>query len=237
MNRGLKSSGRCLRALAATLVLLLAARPAHAQLALSVFGGTSFSVPTPLGIRQAGFPDLDFTAHYQTKPFYETYYYAGRLALWGKGNKAWIFDYTHHKVYLTNPPPEVQQFRITYGYNQFAFGRAIYSGGLIYSLAAGPVVANPYSQIRGVVRGHSGGPWNSGYLLAGATVQAGLSKQFRLIDRLFLVADSRVSFSYARVPVSSGHASVPNLALHLHFGMGFGGPRHWTKPSEADSGS
>src|SRR5882672_2963944 len=178
MNRGKKSAGLRLRALAVTLVLLLSARPARAQLALTVFGGTSLSVPSPLAIRQAGQPDIDFTAHYQTKPFYETYYYAGRLALWGAHNKAWIFDYTHHKVYLTNPPPEVQQFRITYGYNQFAFGRAFYSRGVIYSLTAGPVIANPYSEVRGQLRGHTGGPGNWGYMLAGATVQAGLSKQF-----------------------------------------------------------
>ncbi len=236
MNRGSLLAGQGLRALAVTVVLLLAPRVSHAQLALSVFGGSSFSLPTPLHITQAGFPDFDFTAHYQTKPFYETYYYAGRLALWnGKSNKAWIFDYAHHKVYLTNPPPGIQQFRITYGYNQFAFGRAFYSRGLIYSVAAGPVIGNPFSEIHGQVRGHEGGPWNAGYMLAGATVQMGLSHQFRVIDRFFLVADSRVSFSYARVPVANGHANVPNVALHLHFGAGFGGPRHWAKV--ADSGS
>ena len=231
MIRGSSASGLHLRALAVALVLLLGAAPARAQLALSVFGGTSFSLPTPLSIRQQGFPDIDFTAHYQTKPFYETYYYAGRVALWGKNNKAWIFDYMHHKLYLTNPPPGVQQFRISYGYNQFAFGRAFYSRGLIYSLAAGPVIGNPYSEIHGQLRGHSGGPSNSGYLLSGGTVQAGLSKQFLLVDRLFLVADGRVSFSYARVPVSNGHANVPNVALHLHFGVGFGGPRRWSSGS------
>ncbi|MEO8032167.1 MAG: hypothetical protein ABI765_15050 [Gemmatimonadota bacterium] len=219
--------GRQIRMLATALVIALSARTAHAQLALSVFGGTSFSLPTPLTISQSGYPDLHFTAQFRTKPFYETYYYAGRLALWGKHNSAWIFDYTHHKLYLTNPPPEVQTFRITFGFNQFAFGRAFYRHGLIWSLAAGPVVANPYSVIRGQLRAHSGGLGNLGYLLSGATLQGGLSKQFRVLDRFFLVADSRVSFSYARVPVANGHATVPNVALHLHFGVGIGGPRHW----------
>jgi aspartate-semialdehyde dehydrogenase len=33
--------------------------------------------------------------------------------------------------------------------------------------------------------------------------------------------DGRVSASYVRVPVAHGHASVPNLALHLHAGLGY----------------
>jgi hypothetical protein len=222
-----------LRAPAVALALLLAAHPARAQLSLSVFGGTSVSLPTPLSISQQGYPDLHFTAHYDTNPFYETYYYAGRLALWGKGNKAWIFDYNHQKLYLNNPPPEVQQFKITFGYNEFAFGRAWYKRGLIYSLAGGVVVGNPYSIVRDQLRPHSGGPWNSGYMLSGVTLQGGLSKQFRVVDRLFLVADTRLSLSYARVPVSNGHANVPNVALHFHLGIGYGGPRHW----KSDSGS
>ncbi len=219
--------GRRVCALTTALVIAIPARAARAQLALSVFGGTSFSLPTPLTISQSGFPDLHFTAQYRTMPFHETYYYAGRLALWGKHHNAWIFDYTHHKLVLSNPPPEVQAFRITFGFNQFAIGRAFYRHGLIWSLAAGPVLANPYSVIRGQLRDHSGGPWNSGYLLSGGTLQGGLSKQFRVFDRIFVVADSRVSLSYVRVPVANGHASVPNVALHLHFGVGFGGPRHW----------
>ena len=218
-------TGRRLRALAICGALLLPVRAARAQLALSVFGGSSFSIPTPLTIKQDGFDDLHFTAHYETRPFYETYYYAGRLALWGKHRNAWIFDYTHQKVYLSNPPPEIQSFRITFGYNEFTFGRAFYRHGLIWSLAAGPVVGNPYSKVRGQLRPHSGGPWNSGYLLSGATLQGGLSKQFQLIDRLFVVADSRISISYAQVPISNGHADVPNVALHLHFGVGIGGPK------------
>lgn len=226
MNFRSPRPGRRHLALAAALLLLIPFRPASAQLALTVFGGSSFSMPTPLTIKQDGFDDIHFTAHYQTKPFYETYYYAGRLALWGRHRSAWIFDYTHHKIYLTNPPPGVQAFRITFGYNQFAFGRAFYRHGLIWSLAAGPVVANPYSEIHGQLRDHSGGPWNSGYLLAGGTLQGGLSKQFNIIPRVFVVADSRISVSYVQVPVANGHANVPNVALHLHFGVGIGGPKH-----------
>jgi hypothetical protein len=228
-----KATGLRPRALAASLALLLAARPARAQLAFTVMGGTSFNLPTPLSISQQGYPDLHFTAHYETRPLETTYYYAGRLALWGKGRKAWIFDYTHQKLYLSHPPPEVQVFKITFGYNEFSLGRAWYKRGLIYSLTGGIVVGNPYSEIRGQVRLRGGGLWNSGYVLGGATIQGGLSKQFRVVDRLFLVADSRVSFSYAQMPVANGHAHVPNVALHLHFGVGYGGPRRWNPGSDS----
>lgn len=233
MRHGVKATGLRHEALAACLVLLLATDPARAQVAFAVFGGTSFSLPTPLTISQQGYPDLHFTAHYDTRPLETTYYYAGRLALWGKGSKAWIFDYTHQKLYLSNPPPEVQVFKVTFGYNEFSFGRAWYRRGLIYSLTGGLVVGNPYSEVRGQIRYRGGGLLNSGYVLGGATIQGGLSKQFRLVDRLFLVADSRVSLSYAQVPVANGHAQVPNVALHLHFGVGYGGPRHWKSGSDS----
>jgi hypothetical protein len=49
---------------------------------------------------------------------------------------------------------------------------------------------------------------------------ASATRRFPVLDGVFLSLDGRVSFSYVRVPVARGHASVPNLALHLHAGLG-----------------
>jgi hypothetical protein len=51
---------------------------------------------------------------------------------------------------------------------------------------------------------------------------ASATRQFPLAAGVFFSLDGRVSASYVRVPVAGGHASVPNLALHFHAGLGYG---------------
>ena len=95
----------------------------------------------------AGQPDLDFTAHWATRPWLDTWYYAGRIGLW-KANRGWIFDFTHHKIYLSNNPPEVQKFRITNGMNMFTLSRGFRRGQLTYAIGAGPVITFPINRVR-----------------------------------------------------------------------------------------
>jgi len=60
-----------------------------------------------------------------------------------------------------------------------------------------------------------------GYFLSGANVMASATRQFPLSAGLFFSLDGRLSATYVRVPVSGGHASVPNVALHFHAGLGY----------------
>ena len=50
---------------------------------------------------------------------------------------------------------------------------------------------------------------------------ASATRRFPLVVGFFLSLDGRVSASYVRVPVVNGHASVPNVALHVHAGLGY----------------
>jgi hypothetical protein len=193
--------------------------PALAQLELQAFLGTSVSAPSPLWITQRGQPDLDFTAHWATRPFLDTWYYAGRIGLWS-GDRGWLFDFTHHKIYLTNPPAEVEKFRITNGMNMFTLSRGFRRGLFSYALGAGPVVTYPINRVRGQ-KLQSGRGFLGGYFLSGGTLLASATRRFPLTAGFFLSLDGRVSASYVRVPVVNGHASVPNLALHFHAGLGY----------------
>lgn len=192
---------------------------AAAQLELQAFLGSSVSAPSPLSIHQQGQPHLDFTAHWATRPFLDTWYYAGRIGLW-KGNRAWLFDFTHHKAYLTNPPPEVQRFRITNGMNMLTLSRGFRRKNLTYAVGAGPVITYPVNRVRGD-RLESGRGFLGGYFLSGGHVMASVTRRFPLTQGFFLSLDSRASLSYVRVPVAHGHAGVPNAALHFHAGLGF----------------
>jgi hypothetical protein len=193
--------------------------PAWAQLELQAFLGSSVSAPSPLSITQEGRPDLDFTAHWATRPFLDTWYYAGRIGLW-KGNRGWLLDFTHHKIYLTNAPPEIQRFRITNGMNLFTLSRGFRRGQLTYAVGAGPVITFPKTRVRDE-RLEAGRGFLGGYFLSGANLMGSVTRRFPLMSGLFLSLDGRVSASYVRVPVARGHASVPNFALHVHAGVGY----------------
>lgn len=190
-----------------------------AQLEAQLFLGSSISAPSPLSIHQQQQPDLRFTAHWATRPFEDAPYYAARVGFW-RGSRGWSLDFTHHKIYLTNPPASVQQFRITNGMNLFTVSRAFRRGPLSYRLGAGPVVAFPVNRIRDQRLEEGRGFW--GYFLSGGNLMASVTRRVPLTSQLFLSLDGRASVSYVRVPVGHGHASLPNFALHFHAGLGYG---------------
>jgi hypothetical protein len=193
--------------------------PASAQLELQAFLGSSVSAPSPLSIRQRGQPDLDFTAHWATRPFLDTWYYGGRIGLW-KGKRGWLLDFTHHKIYLTNRPAEVQKFHITNGMNMLTLSRGFRRGHLTYALGAGPVITFPVTRIRGQLL-EEGRGFLGGYFLSGGNLMASLTRRFPVAAGVFFSVDGRLSASYVRIPVAHGHAGVPNAAVHVHLGLGY----------------
>jgi hypothetical protein len=200
--------------------LVLVPRAVQAQVEFQAFLGSSVSAPSPLTITQAGQPDLHFTAHWATRPWLDTWYYAGRIGLWRR-DRGWLLDFTHHKIYLTNRPAEVQRFRITNGMNMITVSRGFRHGPLSFAFGAGPVVTFPGTRIRGEKLQSDQGFWG-GYFLSGGTLMASATRSFPVFAGAFLSLDARASASYVRIPVAHGHASVPNFALHLHAGLGYG---------------
>jgi hypothetical protein len=206
-----------------TALLGLAPRPALAQIEVEGFLGSSFSAPTPLSITQRDQPNLHVTAHWATRPFRPTWYYAGRIGVW-RGNRGWLLDFTHHKMEMTDRPREIQQFQIFNGVNIVTVSRGFRRGKLSWALGAGPVVTFPVNRVRGMALDRGRG-FFGGYFLSGGTVMASATRHVPLPLGFLLSVDARASASYMRVPVANGHASVPNLALHLHAGVGYSVPR------------
>ena len=204
---------------AGAFAVVLGARLVAAQLSVDALAGTSFSVPSRLSIYQSGQPTLRFTAHYSTKPLDDTPYFVVRIGLW-KNNTAWLLDLIHHKLYLDNPPPEVEYFRITYGFNIVSVGRAWRKGGLVYSAGLGAVFTHASSSVRGRPYLGTGGPFNKGYTVTGASVLGGAEYRIGLGEGSYLALDGKLSVAYVQVHVSRGEAHVPNAALHLSAGVG-----------------
>ncbi len=207
--------------LAATLAL--APGPVLAQIEVQGFLGSSVSSPSPLSITQRDQPDLHVMAHWATRPFRPTWYYAGRIGLW-RGNRGWFLDFTHHKMTMIDRPSSIQQFAITNGVNMVTLSRGFRRGKLSWGVGAGPVVTFPVNRVRGLELERGRG-FIGGYFLSGATVVASATRHVPLVAGFFASVDGRVSATYVRVPVANGHASVPNLALHLHAGLGYSVPR------------
>jgi hypothetical protein len=191
---------------------------------LELMTGTAFNLPSPLTIHQSGYPDLRISAQYDTEPFSPyTPYYAWRLSLWDKDG-AWEFEQVHHRLFLTDPPPEVQDFSIHYGYTYFLLGRAWKAGEYLLHFDAGPVITSPESIIRGQgFQTYNKGLLDSGYYFSGLGAQAAVSRNFAVGGPVFILADVGLIGGWAWwVPVSNGSAEVPTLGLHLHLGTGFG---------------
>jgi len=107
--------------------------------------GSAYNVPTPLTVQQSGYPEIRFSAHYQTKPFGPYYpYYSWRASLWNdRHDQAWEFTQVHHRLFLANNPPEIQYFAIHFGYNFYMAGHAWQRHGFIVHVDGGVLICSP----------------------------------------------------------------------------------------------
>lgn len=187
-------------------------------------GGSAYNLPTPLTVRQTGYPDIRFSAHYETKPFGPYYpYYSWRASFWnGAHDQAWEVTQVHHRLFLSNNPPEIQFFAIHFGYNLYMAGHAWKRRGFIYHVDGGLLICSPENTVRGRTLDTQGtGILDSGYTLAGGGGEVAISRQFPLSKRVFVVADAALLAGRGRVPVADGSATVPNVGVHGKAGVGF----------------
>jgi hypothetical protein len=210
--------------LAAVLLVGAGAGTARAQrLTFEALGGGAYNAPVPLTVRQTGFPDIHVTARYATKPLgpYAPYF-SWRLALWNADHTAaWELVQLHHRLFLTNNPPEIQFFAIHFGYNFFMAGRVWQKGHFLYHVDAGLIVCNPENTVRGMVLNtrHSG-LFDAGYDLDGWGGQVAVSRNVDLLKHVYATGNVALVLGRARVPVVDGSADVPNVSLHGEIGLG-----------------
>lgn len=206
---------------------LAVALPLHAQArakrwAMEFFGGTAFSSDTPFTVSQAGQPELTIKAEWDTRPFHAAPYYAYRISkLDSLGRDGWALDFTHHKIYLHNRPPEIGKFEISHGYNQIVYSKLWVRSGWLLSAGGGMVIGHPESTIRGLSHNDDdGGTLGGGYYLCGVVGQGAVGRRKALGEKFFLSALTKATAATCRVPVRDGWAEAPNIAFHLNVGVG-----------------
>jgi len=208
----------------ATLACCAVAADARGQsVSVEAFAGSAYNLPTPLTVQQDGFPDIRITARYDTRPFgpYAPYY-SWRVSLWNADRTAaWELGQLHHRLFLTNNPPEIDQFEIHYGYNFFFVGRAWTGAGFVYHLDGGVLICNPANIVRGQQLDTRGtGLFGAGYSVSGGGAVLAVSREIDLVGNLFASANAGLLIGRARVPVVDGSAAVPNVSLHGQIGLG-----------------
>lgn len=179
---------------------------------LEVFGGSARSFDTNLTIRDSSGSEIKLNAAYQTKPFEDAPYYALRFSQRGT-LQGWALELIHHKIYLKNVAPQIQEFEVSHGYNllMMNYARSIRSFWL--HIGGGVVVAYPHASIHGETT-------LGGYQIAGPAGQFAVGKRFQFNERVFVSLEGKFTIARASIDLQSAEAHAPNVALHGLIGLG-----------------
>ncbi len=196
--------------------LLLSGLASAAGWSVTVSTGSAYNFPTSLVIRQEGHEDIRLTANWETRPFSEVPYYDIKAA-----RGPWELELIHHKLYLSDPPPEIGMFEITHGYNYILANRTLHVFGVGIRGGVGFILAHPESEVRGRRHDERYGILTTGWYVAGPAAQLTFSECIPFQRRMFLDLETKLTGAWTRVPIAGGTADVSNLAAHGLIGIGF----------------
>lgn len=187
---------------------------------LEVMAGGAHNFDSNLRIEQAGEAPLDFNAEWEVGGT-GAMYYDVRFGWWD-GDRAQEVEHLHHKMLLTNNPPEVENFQISHGVNMFMYNRAWRAGDWIQRGGLGLVITHAENTVRGLKLGDAGsGNLFSGYRLSGGCAQYALQRQWPIGGDWYFGAEAKGTIAWIEVPVVNGQAELWNYALHGLAGFGY----------------
>lgn len=203
------------------LIIFMEADEAAAQRRLNFefYTGLPYNIPLPLTISQEDEADLNLTAKFNSEPFNIPIFWVWRISLWN-GGTAWELEAVHHKLFLANNPPEVQEFSISHGLNLITINRGWNFSALIFRIGAGIALAHPETTVRNRTLPEDGGIFHWGYYLTGPALLLSAGKNFRLSDYFYVTCEARINSAYAYIPIKNGSARLYNVSLQLILGAG-----------------
>jgi len=185
-----------------------------------LYGGLAENVALPLSVHQTGQPNLDFIAHYKSNSLKIPPYYGYRFCWW-RENRSWELEFTHHKIYLLNNPPEISQFNLSHGLNILTLNRGRAFSGFVFRAGVGPVITHPEFTIRGVSFDQTRGLFHKGYMLNGIALNMGVAHPFQISKYFFINLEAKTTFAYAHVTQDDLKVDAYNWAFHLILGPGY----------------
>ena len=163
---------------------IIIAQEEKSKIGVNFSMGCVYNIPTPLHIEQSGYPDINFTAKYKTYPFDLPLYLSTKLSIW-KNNKAWEAEILHHKIYLINPPDEIQLFSISHGFNILTINRNWKYDKSVFCCGLGVVIAHPENIIRNKQLSFENGIFNWGAYFSGPVANISITQRFYIVHKLF----------------------------------------------------
>ncbi len=183
-------------------------------------GGVPGNIPMPMKISQTGYPGISLFAKFSSEPFRTPFYWMWRFAR-VQNKKGWEFEAIHHKLILENRPAEIQEFRITHGFNMLFINRSHHNKTFNWRYGAGVILAHPENEVNNLHLDEKGGILNRGYYISGPLINLSIGREFYLTKRIFANVEAKATSGIAFVPVYSGRAEVGHLSLHLIAGFGY----------------
>lgn len=205
--------------------------PSHtkaASWAVDIQTGSALNLPAPLTLSQGAY-QKSLTADYSTRAWGggAAPYYNIRVRKYRESNTTdfWSFELLHHKLWLDNLPPEVDEFRMTFGYNPllFSYGRTFMPWLRAYA-GLGPVFAHPKNTVNGKKLPDEPKVWPTGhrYVFVGWALQSGAEAFYNLNDNVFINFDLKLVASHSwRIPLVDGSAKTTPCSFHFNFGVGY----------------
>ncbi|MDH5547636.1 MAG: hypothetical protein OEZ43_18815 [Gammaproteobacteria bacterium] len=189
--------------------------------ALEVAAGGALNLPAEILVAQQSQANLSVDAQFDTESLIPPIYYQIRLIVVQHRRRYWEMEFIHNKIYLRNPPPEIQSFSVSHGFNMFGVNHVrMFNKCCGWRLGGGVILAHPENTVRGAELTHNGGVFGWGYYLSGAYLASGFLAKHDIGQTFYLVADLRLSSSYASIPIRNGQASLFLNTLHLAGGIG-----------------
>ncbi len=199
--------------------LFLTKLSAQSKLVLEIGTGIPFNLPVPLTIRQSGESTLHLTAEYDSHPFEIPIFWDWRIGYWS-GSTGWELEAIHHKIFLRNMPPEVEQFDISHGLNLVVINRCFIKNKFIFKFGAGISLTHPENVVRNKKLNEQRGIFDWGYYISGPAILFSAGKRLYLIEKIFLSVEAKIGLSYSYIPIADGTADVCNIAAMITFGIG-----------------
>lgn len=184
--------------------------------------GAPWNASLPVHIEQGGSSpyEVDIDPDWATEPFEVPFYWDARLTLEMADGSAWAVDLLHHKLFLQNPPPGVQYYNHSHGYNILHLLRQWPWRGNRLSAGAGVVVLHPENMVRFRRYPETGGHLGHGYWLSGPSIMAGIERRVELPGPFHLAGELRGNWSIVWPGVVDGDSRMQQAALHFLLGVG-----------------
>jgi hypothetical protein len=135
-----------------------------------------------------------------------------------RSGRGWSLEILHHKLYVTNPPEELQYFSISHGLNFVTLQRSWPLSSFQVRAGFGIVLAHPESSVRGRVLDENDGLLGKGYYFAGPVGSIAVARRIPLWGVASAVLEARGSVAPVSVPVADGDARTTATAFHLLLG-------------------